>query len=153
MRRGALTMLLSLAVLSALPASAAMPEGPRTSSLSAVISTVRSKKGHVGCALFATPEGFPDSHTAPIRQRWLTINGKTVECTFDKLPPGSYAFAIYHDENDNGDFDNNFLGFPKEGWGTSNNIKHFLKEPTFEESRIDLAAGASVQVKVILHYP
>jgi len=36
------------------------------------------------------------------------------------IPPGTYAIACYHDENDNGKLDTNFLGIPKEGTGASN---------------------------------
>jgi uncharacterized protein (DUF2141 family) len=35
----------------------------------------------------------------------------------DSWPPaGKYAVASYHDENDNGQFDNNTLGIPTEGF-------------------------------------
>jgi len=148
-----LAVLLSLAMLSMSSPSGVGAEAPRTSSLTATISTVRNRKGHIGCALYASPEGFPDSHTAAFRQRWLRIDGKSVECSFDRLPPGTYAFAIFHDENDNDLFDTDRLGFPKEGWATSNNVKHLLRAPTFEESRVDLPEGASIHLKVTLRYP
>ena len=145
-------VVLSLAILSRSSPSRAA-DVPRTSSLTATISTLRSKKGHLGCALFASADGYPASRTAAVRQRWLTIEGKSMECSFDRLPPGAYAFAVFHDENDNGEFDTTCLGFPKEGWGTSNNANHLLRAPSFEESRVDLVAGASVHVKVTLRYP
>ena len=153
MRGKPLTVVLSLAILSRSSPSRAAADVPRTSSLTATISTPRNRKGHMGCALFSSAEGFPASHTAAFRQRWLTIDGTSVECTFDRLPPGSYAFAIFHDENDNSLFDTDFLGFPKEGWATSNNAYHLLRAPSFEESRVDLAEGASVHVRVMLRYP
>ena len=34
---------------------------------------------------------------------------------------GEYAFSFFHDKNDNGKFDTNFLGIPKEPYGFSNN--------------------------------
>lgn len=153
MRGIPLTVVLSLAMLSTSSPSRAGADVPRTSSLTATISTVRSTKGHIGCALYNSAEGFPASHTAAFRQRWLTIHGKSIECSFERLPPGAYAFAIFHDENDNGLFDTDRLGFPKEGWATSNNAKHLLRAPSFEESRVNLAEGASVHVKVTLRYP
>ena len=147
------TVILSLAMLSMSSPSRAAGDLPRTSSVTATISTVRNRKGHIGCALYSSPDGWPDSHTAAFRQRWLTIDGKSIECSFDRLPPGSYAFAIFHDENDNGLFDTDWLGFPKEGWATSNNAKHVLRAPSFEESRVDLAEGASLHVNLTLRYP
>lgn len=133
--------------------SRAEDDVPRTSSLTATIAPVRNRKGHIGCALYNSPEGWPDSHTAAFRQRWLTIEGKSVVCTFDRLPPGTYAFAIFHDENDDGLFDSDRLGFPKEGWATSNNVKHLLRAPSFDESRVDLPEGASLHLNLKMRYP
>jgi uncharacterized protein (DUF2141 family) len=152
MRATSLAVVLSLAILSTWSPSLGA-EVSRNSSLTATISPVRNKKGHMGCALFSSPEGFPESRTAAVRQRWLTIDGKSLECTFDRLPPGVYAFAIFQDENDNGLFDSDFLGFPKEPWGTSNNVNHRMRAPSFEESRVDLETGTSIHLKVTLRHP
>lgn len=153
MQRRPFALVLSLAMLLVSLSARAGGDLPRTSSLTATISTVRNRKGHLGCALYNSAEGFPDSHTAAFRQRWLTIDGPSVDCSFDRLPPGSYAFAIFHDENDNGLFDSDRIGFPREGWATSNNARHLLRSPSFEESRVELAEGASVHVNVTLRYP
>ena len=40
--------------------------------------------------------------------------------SFD-IPPGTYAVKLHIDENENGELDTNFLGIPKEQYGTSNN--------------------------------
>jgi uncharacterized protein (DUF2141 family) len=39
----------------------------------------------------------------------------------DSLPAGEYVFAIFHDENNNKQIDQNFLGIPTEGLPFSNN--------------------------------
>ncbi len=57
--------------------------------------------------------------------------------TFKGLPHGRYAVGVYHDANDNGELDMNFLGIPKEDFGISNNPK-LIRKPTFEESHVDV---------------
>ena len=46
---------------------------------------------------------------------------------------GIYAIAVYHDVNDNGELDSNFLRIPKEPYGFSNNLEKMLP-PSFEEA-------------------
>jgi uncharacterized protein (DUF2141 family) len=40
---------------------------------------------------------------------------------FDGLVPGQYGIALLHDENKNDKMDSNRFGFPREGYGVSNN--------------------------------
>jgi uncharacterized protein (DUF2141 family) len=60
-----------------------------------------------------------------------------VTYTFKGLPPGRYAVGVYHDANDNGELDMNFLGIPKEDFGISND-PNLMRKPTFEESHVDV---------------
>ena len=69
---------------------------------------------------------------------------------FRDLPPGVYAVSVRHDENLNGKLDTNFLGIPKEGYGASNNPSKKLREPTFDEGRIELKdAEQAIEIKLI----
>ena len=60
-----------------------------------------------------------------------------VTYTFKGLPRGPYAVGVYHDANDNGVLDMNFLGIPKEDFGISND-PNLMRKPTFEESHVDV---------------
>jgi uncharacterized protein (DUF2141 family) len=60
-----------------------------------------------------------------------------VTYTFKGLPRGSYAVGVYHDANDNGELDMNFLGIPKEDFGISND-PNLTRKPTFEEAHVDV---------------
>jgi uncharacterized protein (DUF2141 family) len=60
-----------------------------------------------------------------------------VTYTFKGLPRGRYAVGVYHDANDNGKLDMNFLGIPKEDFGISND-PNLMRKPTFEESHVDV---------------
>ena len=46
---------------------------------------------------------------------------------------GTYALAVYHDVNGNRKFDKNWLGFPKEPFGLSNNPRLRLRAPKFSD--------------------
>jgi len=60
------------------------------------------------------------------------------------IPAGTYAIKLHIDENENGELDTNFLGIPKEQYGTSNNLLFLDFEAasfvidTYEKVQIDL---------------
>ena len=105
------------------------------------VSALRSEAGEVRCALFGEElaEGFPGGRamaatTAPIAE------GRAI-CSFEGPGPGRYAVSMFHDENENGELDANFLGIPKEGYGASNNARGRLGPPRFEDASFDYAGG------------
>ena len=50
------------------------------------------------------------------------------------IAPGTYGATLMHDENDNGEFDTNFVGMPKEGYGFSNDAEAGMSMPDFKEA-------------------
>ena len=65
--------------------------------------------------------------------------------------PGTYAVAIYHDENDNHHFDRNFLGLPSEGYGFSNNAAPLFAPPRYDAVRIAVHPGIN-RIAIRLRY-
>lgn len=103
--------------------------------------------GQVGCALYASAEGFPmDAGKARI-QSWQPAAG-SLECVFEDLPSGEYAVALSHDMNDNQVVDTNWLGMPKEAWGVSRNARPALRAPRFDEASVTVPAGGEVVIDV-----
>lgn len=58
---------------------------------------------------------------------------------YEDIPPGDYALQATHDENDNGVFDVNFLGLPKEKWGISRDPKFRLQPPKWEDAKFTVS--------------
>lgn len=63
---------------------------------------------------------------------------KTGEITlaFTDISASEYALAIYQDSNGNKKLDTNLVGYPKEPFGFSQNIKPKFSAPTYEECKI-----------------
>jgi hypothetical protein len=66
--------------------------------------------------------------------------------------PGTYAVIVFHDENQDGKLDKNFLGVPQEGYGASNNVRHLMSAPEFEEASFVVPAAAVTPIKVQVRY-
>jgi len=80
----------------------------------------------------------------------VPVDSKTVTCIF-KVPEGTYAIALYHDENDNNRCDRNFLGIPREGFGFSNNIKPYFSAPSFKACKFYVSRNRRISIS-LLHY-
>ena len=72
------------------------------------------------------------------------ISQGTYKGSFE-IPPGTYAIGVYVDENENGKFDTNFLGIPKEQYGFSSNARAF-GIPKFEAASFVLDTYKKVQI-------
>ncbi len=92
--------------------------------------------GDLLLTLFDKSDGFPGDHQKARDRKQVKITASTMSVTFEKLPAGTYAIAVLHDENGNAVLDTKAFGIPKEGIAVSNNITKFFRAPTFDEAKI-----------------
>lgn len=59
-----------------------------------------------------------------------------------------YALIVYHDLNDNGRLDRNFLGIPREPYGFSNNPSTRFGPPGFHEASFDSSQNNSITIRL-----
>ena len=100
---GALVIAATLAVAGPAPGAALGAE------LMVEVVGLRSDDGNVHFALYDNPATFPDDE-GRLRGTNVPIAGRRAVAVFKDLTPGSYAVAVFHDENANGSFDQGFLG-------------------------------------------
>jgi uncharacterized protein (DUF2141 family) len=81
----------------------------------------------------------------------IKIRDVQARCDFLDIPPGTYALAVIHDENRNGQLDTNRLGIPKEGYGFSNDAKGFFGAPSFSAAKFKYD-GQKLELTINLHY-
>lgn len=116
------------------------------------ILNIRNSTGGVACALFESPVGFPTEflHSA-INIMIIKVRDTKARCDFEDIPPGTYSLAVIHDENMNGKLDTNWLGFPTEGYGFSNDAKALLGAPSFSAASFSYD-GRNLDLTISLHY-
>lgn len=129
----------------------AEPETRAGSSVDIRVSTFRNRVGVLGCRLYADGKAFPEGSPWSA-QTGGPVSANTQVCHFPNVNPGTYAVAVMHDENRNGQLDKNFIGKPVEGYGVSNNHTYALREPEWAESKFEVKAGQQVQLSVELRY-
>lgn len=100
-----------------------------------VFSSLRSLKGQIHIAIYDQAKAFPsDGDRALIHAVLKPLAAETVriKIIIEKNVP--IAISAFHDENENGKLDTNFLGIPKEGFGFSRNPRVMFGPPGFKES-------------------
>lgn len=107
----------------------------------------KAATGRVGCSLFAAQKGFP-LDVSGAQTQWHPASGSEVVCRFSGVTDGTYAVAVLQDLNGNNQADTNVFGAPTEPWGVSNNIRHRLRAPKFDEAAFRVADGRDVQLEV-----
>jgi len=88
-----------------------------------------------------------------IKGKYVEVNGKSsITIRFDDLPTGTYAIAIFHDNNNNKKLDKNWFGVPTEGYGFSNNVFGTFGPPTFQEASFKTKTNSTTRLNIKLDY-
>ena len=116
--------------------------------ITVTISGLHSSNGKVMAELFNSENGYPQDHTKAFRELIKVITNNTCTIVFSDIPKGTYAIACFHDENDNGKLDANFMGIPKEGVGASNNAKGFMGPPKFKDAKFVVEKDVVMSIAV-----
>jgi uncharacterized protein (DUF2141 family) len=126
--------------------SSASPPG-----LSVQIEGVHSSTGTLRCTVHNKPEAFPMKADLAVAHAEAPAKSGSAVIPFGAIPPGDYAIACFHDENNDGKLDSNFLHIPTEGVAASNDAKGHFGPPSFADARFHYAGGELV-VTVHLAY-
>jgi uncharacterized protein (DUF2141 family) len=146
----AASALLLLAV--ALPGLARAQDASKAGGIKVEVTGFRNDKGQLGCSLWPGAEGFPRDDSHIMKHVWAPIKGARGECVFGGVPAGEYAVTLFHDENKNGKFDSNFIGYPLEGYGFSNNVVPQFKAPSFDQCKFHYDGNAWKPIPVTMIY-
>ena len=105
----------------------------------ASISGLRSTEGVVRIALYAD-RGDWLSHERTLASCTAHVHGESASCSLGHHAPGTYAIALLHDEDADGDMDTDFFGLPQEGYGFSSGARPGLGAPSFEDASFEHGA-------------
>ena len=88
------------------------------------------------------------------RELWTSskeVSPAKMVFVFENLAPGEYAFVAYQDIDRNKSMKTNFIGYPKEPWGISNNPRILFGPPSFNESKVKVNANQTTTVNIRLN--
>lgn len=109
------------------------------------VTGLKNVKGNISIGLYNNPEKFPEQGQA-YKGVDTTITNEDFSYTFKSINKGTYAVAIYHDENSNHELDKNFFGIPSEGYGFSNDASGTIGAPDFEDASVVVDADQTITI-------
>jgi uncharacterized protein (DUF2141 family) len=105
--------------------------------LTVTVDQIQSAAGKVYVTLWGNAETWLDDQKS-LQNIGLPAQVGKVTFTLHGVTPGRYAIATFHDENDNGEMDFNFIGYPEEGYAFSRDVRPFLSAPSFDSCAFDV---------------
>lgn len=113
------------------------------------ITNIEEVKGEMYIAIYNESDDFPNDGQWSFRTS-KEVSEAFLEFQVEDLEIGTYAVAIFHDVNGNGEMDENWMGIPKEPFAFSNNFKPKFSAPKFEDCQFELTAeGANLEIALI----
>ncbi len=100
------------------------------------VTGLRSDAGVLRIAVYDQAAEFPEG--TKLRSFEVPAQRDSVTVTLGDLPPGNYALAVHHDEDDNDEMATNAIGMPLEGYGFSNDAPVFLGPPAFDTAAFEI---------------
>ena len=115
------------------------------------LSGLKNTNGVVNVALYNSAGSFNKPAQA-YRQAIVTPTSSSVNIEFDSLAPGTYAFGLFHDENNDQTLNTNILTIPTEGFAFSNNAMGTFGPPTYAQAQFPLQAKDTLTQTITLKF-
>lgn len=144
MKRISLILLLVLTTF-ALPAFATPPDTV-IGTLRFSVDNIKYAGGTIWVGVYTSEEDFLDREKARLVAVKISATGEQFIEIPDMIVGQEYALGLFHDKNDNGDFDTNFLGLPSEPWAFSGKLKSRFRLPHFNEVSFHFQEDAPEQM-------
>jgi uncharacterized protein (DUF2141 family) len=120
------------------------------SRLSVTITGLRSDQGTVRCGLYVTADSFRQPGRE-FRGVAAPVKGQQATCVFNNIPPGTYAVAAFHAEQNETRMEFGMFGKPKQGYGFSRNPSSTFGPPSFSAAAFEVK-GAAAAMQIRLQY-
>lgn len=108
--------------------------------------------GSLQAGLFNNPDTKwnPERSFRSVR---IKVDKKTMKLTFENVPDGNYAAAVFPDMDNNGELKRNFFTLPKEPVRFSNGQRIKLGAPGFKKCSFQVSSAISKNVDLVSYLP
>jgi uncharacterized protein (DUF2141 family) len=122
---------------------------PLVENLSIHVSLLKAIPSVLNITIYGTNNEFP-STSDYLKTYKFKINSSKYTAVLKGVKYGSYAIAMYQDENNSGQINKNVLGVPTERYGFSQNYMPKIKAPSFDNCKFIFSKKSSaISVQMI----
>ena len=106
---------------------------PPSTTLTVSVTNVEYAAGRIWVGIYEGAHDFLDREKARLVYVDVGQGGVATIDLPEMIVGKEYALAVFHDINNNGDMDRNWVGLPSEPWAFSGEPKSRLRLPRFDE--------------------
>ena len=119
-----------------------LPVQALAATLTVHVTDIDKKGGTLRLSLY-DQSGWSKDEDTPVASANVPAVLPETTATLTDIKPGVYAIKLFQDANDNGKFDQNFLGLPLERYGFSRDARPFLSAPALGRAKFTVTDGAN----------
>ena len=131
--------------ISAVNLKAQTEEKQKQASLTVKIEGNISSTGKLQLELYNSESQWLEKEVKTLHIDLATDNNRTF--VIEDLPAGTYAIAVIHDKNNNGELDMGMMG-PTEKYGFSNNAKNMFGPASYSDASFQVADDTVINIKL-----
>ena len=102
-------------------------------------------------ALMARKRAAEDDVDGVVAEIITRADSDHIQASFGDIGSGPFAIAVFHDENENREFDTGFFGIPVEGYGFANDARVVFGPPSFEAASV-VVNGEDAHITIRMTY-
>jgi uncharacterized protein (DUF2141 family) len=111
------------------------------------VEGIVSNEGRIMLAVFDNAGDFKNKQN-PVLADTVRIKDNSLQLKFKNIPKGTYAIAVFHDENSDGKLNTAKLGIPAEGVGFSGISGKVTRPPKFNDCSFEFKNDTAIVVKM-----
>lgn len=111
--------------------------------LTVIVKNFSKAEGTVLVGLYNSEDNYMKKNYLSLASK--VDNTSEISLVFENIPNGDYTISLYHDENDNGKLDRNFMGIPSEDYAFSNNADGRFGPPDYEKCVFEINKKENIQ--------
>ena len=104
-------------------------------------TNILEAKGSLYIGVYKTEAGLMREDAVCFKKIVPVKTTGSISLDVSELQPGTYAISCFHDLNNNGKLDTNFMGIPNEPYGFSNNARPKFRAPKWAEAKVEVKPG------------
>jgi len=143
--------ILAAAIVIAAGFAAFGAEAQQGNTINVAVSGIKDNTGSIRCGLFNSADSFPKDGKEYQGVEAPIANGQAT-CTFNNVPPGTYAVAYFKAAPGQTKMKTGMFGMPQDPYGFSRNATIGMGPPSFNSAAYSFAGGNTTW-PVTITYP
>lgn len=120
----------------------------QSANLTIIVKGIQNPVGTMNFAVYDDAENYDQSKDYYAGES-IKVESLEFVYVFKDIAYGNYAISLFHDEDENDELNTNWIGFPKELFGFSNDAKAKMGPPDFEDASFEVNGDMELIINLV----